>query len=472
MLVHVVRYTNVQFLVAQQLETALRDIIQRLRHGDGARTPTIVDEFQELWESDFVPTNQACSEIGHTTVEPLPDWQAVRDSLCSVAESIRIKIINGSVADILDYETHKNTGLTLIAVGGDKLSRGLTLEGLTVSYFLRSSRMYDTLMQMGRWFGYRDGYTDVCRLYTTRELIEWFTHIAAASEELQREFQYMISIDGKPKDYGLKVRSHPVLLVTSAVKMRNGTNLQLSFSGDVSETIIFRRDENWLTQNLNATQAWLGSLGTHSEGTIQGGYLWKDVPADRILAFFSTYKSHDDALRANADLLSRYIRAQINQGELLLWTIRLCSSGLADASPATIAGLPVGLIRRASYPDIQRPDRYTIRRLVSPSDELVDLSPEELERARIMTLARWEALPDQQRGERPSQPGGRQIRTSRSKTKGLLLLYPLDPLHAGQPRIATTVMGMAISFPRSDTARDIEYTVNNVFMQQGDDESL
>ena len=173
-----------------------------------------------------------------------------------------MRTINGSAGDVLDYEENKLTGLNVIAIGGDKLSRGLTLEGLSVSYFLRASRMYDTLMQMGRWFGFRDGYFDVCRLYTAAELLEWFTHIAAASEELQREFQHMVNVGGTPKDYGLRVRSHPVMLVTSAVKMRNGTNMQLSFSGDVSETIIFNSDARWIAQNFTAVTNWLTSLGS------------------------------------------------------------------------------------------------------------------------------------------------------------------------------------------------------------------
>ena len=186
-------------------------------------------------------------------------------------------MINGSAKDALEYEEHKATGLNVIAVGGDKLSRGLTLEGLTVSYFLRASRMYDTLMQMGRWFGYRDCYLDVCRLYTTTELIDWFAHIAAAGEELQLEFQHMVNVGGTPKDYGLKVRSHPLLLVTSSVKMRHGTELKIAFSGNVSETIIFDRNVNWLGRNFVATEGWLSSLGSPTSGFKKGGYTWSNV---------------------------------------------------------------------------------------------------------------------------------------------------------------------------------------------------
>jgi hypothetical protein len=69
-------------------------------------------------------------------------------------------------------------GLTAIAVGGLSLSRGLTIEGLTVSYMYRNTRMYDTLMQMGRWFGYRPGFEDLCRVHLSRDSINWYSHIA------------------------------------------------------------------------------------------------------------------------------------------------------------------------------------------------------------------------------------------------------------------------------------------------------
>ena len=119
---------------------------------------------------------------------------------------LRFGVINGTIADLLDYRSNPE-GVSVIAIGGDKLSRGLTLEGLSVSYFLRSSRMYDTLMQMGRWFGYRPGYLDLCRLYTTADLTRWYRHIALASTELKLEFEHMAAIGATPRDYGLRVSS-------------------------------------------------------------------------------------------------------------------------------------------------------------------------------------------------------------------------------------------------------------------------
>jgi hypothetical protein len=470
MLIHVVRYTKVQKEVAAQVELTLRDIQQRLRNSDGDRKPTIMDEFHDLWKRDFVPTTEACSGIVKDAHLVLPKWEAVSPTLDEIAAGIRIKIINGSAGDMLDYEERKETGMDLIAVGGDKLSRGLTLEGLTVSYFLRASRMYDTLMQMGRWFGYREKYIDVCRLYTTPELLEWFTHIAAASEELQREFEHMVNVGASPKEYGLKVRSHPLMLVTSAVKMRNGTEMRLSYSGDISETIIFKKNTKWLASNFEAIDAWLLSLGTYEKGSKIGGYTWHTT-ASSVLDLLARYNSHEDARRADTQMLTRYIKAQTKNEELELWTVRLVSSSLVEATQKTIANLNVGLVKRAPFPEEQRTDRYTIRRLVSPSDEQIDLTEAERALALKLSVEEWQRDTRPTKPvESPTTPGGSEIRQSRSKKRGMLLIYPLDPQHANLPVGTLPVMGIAISFPKSDTATEVSYTVNNVFTSRGGDD--
>jgi hypothetical protein len=127
------------------------------------------------------------------------------------------------------------------------------------------------------------------------------------------------------------------------------------------------------------------------------------------------------------------------------------------------------LIKRAKFPEQQPKDRYIIRRLVSPTDEQIDLRPDEAARALQISQAAWAAdrrpskSPDQ-----PSSPSGTAIREARPKTRGLLLLYPLDSQHADYSD-SVPVMGMAISFPKSDTAREITYLVNNVFTNSGGD---
>lgn len=472
MLVHVSRFTNVQNIVKSEIEAEVLLIVDRISLGDGSRVPTIQQEFETIWTEDYVETSASMA-----TPYALPSFVDVFTQIQRIASTVVVKAINGSAADVLDYDEHRSTGLNVIAVGGDKLSRGLTLDGLVVSYFLRSSRMYDTLMQMGRWFGYREKYLDICRLFVTTDLQKWFKHIAAATEELRLEFDYMVSVGASPRDFGLKVRSHPVLMITSAAKMRTGTEMQLSYAGAISETIIFDKSEAVRQSNLNSVEALIDALPAEYSGDFKGGYEWSGVPPEPVLEFLAAYSSHEDSRRANAALLSRYIRRQNQQGELTDWTVKLASSSdaLGDAVHTSLFGmLKVGAIERAPYPLDQSdtPQRFTIRRLVNPSDEMSDLDEGELAVALERTKLLWEKSTRKNKSpEAPLTPSGQGIRFARPKIRGLLVIYPLDPKNAGLSD-DLLFFGVAVSFPESKTAEPIFYTVTNLFTETGDYDDL
>ena len=231
MLVHVTRFTNVQGRIAEQIRQELDYTTRSLRYGDGDSAEQVRENLQSLWIRDFVPTTRAVVDAGGMSPDVVRGWPDVEPYLEQASASITVREINGQAGEVLDYVNHRSTGLNVIAVGGDKLSRGLTLEGLSVSYFLRASRMYDTLMQMGRWFGYRPGYLDLCRLYTTEDLVDWYSHIAAASDELRDDFNRMVASGGTPRHFGHRVKSHPALMVTSQVRDAPWYGNQCNVSG-------------------------------------------------------------------------------------------------------------------------------------------------------------------------------------------------------------------------------------------------
>lgn len=463
MLIHVTRFTAVQAVATEQVKDELASLKLRLRYGDGGSSDQLIHELRELWERDFVPTT---AMLDDPDLEPL-SWLSVRRALDQAAAKIEVMTINGTARDVLTYYEHRN-GLSVIAVGGDKLSRGLTLEGLCVSYYLRASKMYDTLMQMGRWFGYRPGYSDLCRLYTTAELRDWYRDITAANQELLNLFDHMADVGGTPKDFGLRVKSHPDgLLVTAPAKMRNGKRMRLSFSDTISETIVFHRDANVVGANFRLVEQLVrqfdfsGTAERHKSGTV----VWRGIDASDVVTFLETFMTHDDARKAQGKLLATYIRSRIADEELVDWTVGLISNQSPQRAH-DVAGNEVGLIKRANLAGVKE-RRYVIRRLLSPRDEAVDLSADRYEAALERTRAAWASGEMRSKsGEPPAVPSGPMIRLQRSPKSGLLLLYPLDPTEASEPAGSPPIIGLAVSFPKSPGAAEIEYVVTNTYWAQ------
>jgi len=464
MLVHVTRYVNVQAQVAELVRIELSDLQNRIRYGDGASPSPILRELENMWVHDFVPRSEQVRVLEPELAADcnLVSWDQVREQLIATSQRIQVKTINGSAQDALDYWDHPD-GLSVIVIGGDKLSRGLTLEGLSVSYYLRSSRMYDTLLQMGRWFGYRPGYVDLCRLYTSEELSEFYSHITMATEELKQDFDIMSDRGMTPSQFGLRVRTHPAgLIITAANKMRNGTRMTVSYAGDISETISFGRDKKLIRENYERFNRFLRSI--QGTPTVENqNRIWKGVSGESVADLLAEMNVHESSRKARGDLLARYIRSQIPYGGLTEWTVVLVSNpGIQNSE---VGGLTVRPVQRAQHPEDGR-DRemvYRIRRLVSPMDELIDLTEEEKKNAKDLTIRFFR---DNQEGTRyqsePTRAGGPFIRQVRHFSKGLLLLYPLEEANsAGVPFI-----GFAVSFPTSEHDTPVEYFVNTVYWQE------
>lgn len=510
MLIHVARFVNVQHKVRDLVDQELHYVQRRIAHEAPEAPRQIRSELKVLWEKDFAPTTR---EVDREDCPPL-EWSAIEPHLHEAASRIQIREINGQTADILDYVENKS-GSSVIAIGGDKLSRGLTLEGLSVSYFLRMSKMYDTLMQMGRWFGYRNGYLDLCRLYTTDELNAWYRHIALADIELRREFDYMWRGGHTPREYGLRVRTHPEgLLVTALNKSRLGQRMQLSYTGELVQTTFLYKRASHVEGNLRATERLISSLGASRQPRLQSRTdhrMWEKIPGKTVASYLRELTIHPRSFEADTLRLSDYIERQVGHAELGSWTIVLLSNQAAKTVwPAIGSEGKIGLYlrdpRRDALNQEEEPALYALRKsnIINPPDQALDFDDQAFDDAAIRDVLTKRAFsgpgrqPDREllqasagrlirdvaldlsvmrwkRGEirgknEPEIPNGRVLRELRPESRGLMLLYPLtwhdsDMTPYANIERSAPIIGFAISFPVSDRAQPVEYLVNEVYQK-------
>lgn len=205
---------------------------------------------------------------------------------------IKVVVVNsGKNASKLNYQDHKE-GLRVIAVGGLALSRGLTLEGLITSYFYRNTSTFDVLMQMGRWFGYRDGYSDLCRIWLTEKSKDYYQYILESIEDLKSDIKTMGQEQRKPEDFGIRVRNDSLDLgITAANKMRGTTTkiVRKSFYGGLFETPYIQRNLDLVEENIDNTIRFLEQIGLEKRDPGVGPH-----PYFRNIPFSSVYDLVED----------------------------------------------------------------------------------------------------------------------------------------------------------------------------------
>lgn len=325
MLINVSRFTAVQ----EEISVLVNEYLKNIQNAcklyckltvAKALQDTYINQLKETFESIYSNADFA--------------WEEVQAQLYNSCGSIMVQTINRRNGQNLNYDDYPH-GLRLIAVGGMSLSRGLTLEGLVISYFYRNSRMYDTLMQMGRWFGYRGKYAKLCRIWMSDDSIEWYRYISQATDELREEVKRFEDSGLTPKDFGLRVRSDlTALIVTARNKMRSTEEMEcaISFSGVYIDTPEIYADVDKNRRNLESINSLIKTCMTYGDEyvpKIEGGqYIIRDVSVQVILEFLDEIEVSPKNEKFNTMAIKRFIREYRGE-ELKKWDIAF-SSGKSE----------------------------------------------------------------------------------------------------------------------------------------------
>lgn len=365
-------------------------------------------------------------------------FDEVRAHLATVVEATRVVLDNSRSDDRLNYT---DVPVVAIAVGGNTLSRGLTLEGLVSSLFVRGASAYDTLLQMGRWFGYRTGYEDLPRIWTTQDLEASFRHLAQVEHEMRLDIESYQLQNRTPMEVAVRIRTHPSLQITA--KMGAAQPAYVSYAGRRLQTRYFKRiDEAWLGENLSSTERLLATAQRYAEPEDRVSHiLFRDVPVDDIRAFLSSYQVHEDSPDMDRRMLLKYIDKQLgaDHPSLERWNVALVQG---TGTLTQLAGLAVraSIRSRVKGANGDAEERADIKTLMSPQDLVLDLD---------IDAAAAKALGEAKLKEVRSQ-------AEAAKDRGLVVLYAIDQLsQPGEVRRKTrealnavgTVIGLGLVFP-------------------------
>lgn len=450
MLINVSRFKDVQRQVFMLVHSRCAEINSTLQVGIG-RTELMI-EFARVFDEHFAHLEE-------------PSKSTILSQIPLASRGVEVFIVNSEKGNSDWITAFDGPAPRVIAVGGDVLSRGLTLEGLTVSYFYRRSLAYDTVMQMGRWFGYRDGYRDLCKLWIDSEVSVWFIQIADALDELRLQLEQMHATRETPETYGLAVRCHPgrLLTVTALNKMRSGERrpIRVSLWGTNPETIRFVNDSKVQKSNLSALERLLDELQSSEFAAVTNRKKsWSRVPQSLIAEFMRGHLSPKSDITFGADEFWKFVSNPTDE-RLAEWDVIL-ASGIGEE--VTLAGLQTKPLERMF--------------MASATDEttlIVGMGNSRLGSYGDVRLALSEfAIRNLPESYKPSGSF-----YARRLDRPLLIIYPIQGVltSKGKPNSRAVlpkefggpVIGFGVAFPANELEPDLqtgpEYMLNTVYQR-------
>ena len=464
MLINVSRFIDMQNKISVLVNTYVyelqQDIVNYSKTTLALNHPRL-SHLKATFDAEFVSKDQ------HIT------WTQLLSHLTESTRSIETVTVHSQSTRALDYSAHKDSpmGYRVIVVGGNAISRGITLEGLSTSYFHRQSRQYDTLLQMGRWFGYREGYQHLCRIWMPEQTESYFAHVAAVVTELRHDLRIMYDAGARPFDFGLRVRTHPdLLLITARNKMRHAQNIDVAidFSGRSIETPYLSKNLNELQSNLHITQNFIHSLVDSNTDQIKNnsktGFVWTRIYPNIVSEYIKQLQIH----KRNEAFIDNVVANFITNNqipELDMWDVAIASG---EGKPIHILdGHTINKSKRQIIIEDKNSKfnwlQVSSRRKVGSGNSItLGLTEEEKARAEAMKIQ--------------DQNTGTSIREyyARVRSRPIIIIYFIQPIidnsnaQLMQKLDTTPLVALSINFPRyiPNTHSFVTYAFNPVKIQQ------
>ncbi|MBF0817608.1 hypothetical protein E4U02_14470 [Microbacterium paludicola] len=450
----------------------LRDVVRDFLTSLALEREHRRDDFRVTFEEEI---DRAVAFRGD---EVVPAWNVVWAAVEELLARVQVRVDNGQSDERLAYPD--DDPQTVIAIGGGTLSRGLTLEGLVVSYFLRTSNTYDTLLQMGRWFGFRPRYQDLARVWAASGMLDDYAHLALVERELRDDIELMAREGKTPRELAIPVLAHRGRLqITGPGKLAFVDLVHTGLGGTRRQTIYLDRSEQGLRRSHAAARALVQraveslehlSAGVRRTGNGASAHLFRGLDHDSVVEFLDSYwvPSPETALQPQAMREWTSTHGNGKSWDLVLVSGPASNNAQFQYSP----GIEVNVVSRAPLAEgTWSTDRFAeeieagadivnIRALMSSADYTLDLSIlgdngllTEAQQARLKTLNKSNAQ-DVRRFRKEVRPDS-----------GVILLYAVSKDSTPEKKssgrtfmgAADHLIGLGAVFPAAELERDGDY---------------
>jgi hypothetical protein len=278
-----------------------------------------------------------------------------------------------------DAPNQPSIATAFIVIGGSTLSRGLTLENLVSTYFLRASAQADSLMQMGRWFGYRKGYELLPRIWMPDDTRRKFEFMTLAEEDLRDDLQRFMYAGAKPSEFGPRVRVSPRaswLRPTAKNRMQQSVPCDYDFSGVSRQTTIFHDGEGAgeaHLHNRHQTEAFLIAQRDPHFAERGTAIVWRGVEFDEIANFLGTFRFHPNAqFFSEITAFLQWYREHGQEAGYGAWNVVAAGNKLVEGRGWKLPSGDIGMISRSRVPKRSSNGAVSVGVLRDPRDLLAD----------------------------------------------------------------------------------------------------
>jgi hypothetical protein len=437
-------------------------------------------EFERIWNKYFSDAINNIEDYLEYEDEFLikKTFKEVREHLITAVNGTEIKAVNTLSKDVLDYESGEKK---YIVIGGNKLSRGFTLEGLSINYFVRSTNFSDTLLQMGRWFGYRPGYIDCCKLFTTAETIEKFNLCTWTIEELESEFKKLVNSDPKktPIEYATKVLTHPgVLKITRPSILKNSVLAQWSFEDRLVQTTSFILTKDRIEQSWSSFKSWIKNHDFQKHPS--NDFMVLNAPSNVLFNLLSTQKVYPSTDAFDIEAIQRYISLANDCGKLMNWTIAIKTTGQARIFNGEVSGLDFGLQLKTISTSLRYRKEFLNTKIFKAYGASSNIITSGKDLSVSLTKDQIESAETEFKRIKPDSSFPERIYRERiSDTQGVLIIYLMDlekiftqddemiefAQNENLDLVSTPLIGFALGFPPIDQRISGNYLLNKRILE-------